>query len=145
MRFDDLEAMDASEDLLTDAFGRCSTCRKADAFDDLGAGDEFTGSFRIRTRLPQTRVFPVTSGSVSVTSSPRWDRPSACPVRSYRMTLWRKTAFFLPDENEGSRTFPIPGTATDTWTGLAPDSYYLEINVGNSNPSCILLGDITVT
>lgn len=113
-------------------------------FDDGYDFDDFSAAFRIRQRLPQSRIFPVTSGTASVTSSARWDRPAACPIRQYTITLWRNVDWWF-DENLGTKTFVIPGTTTATWTGLPSGNYYLEIYVGSTNPDCILLGNVTVT
>jgi len=114
--------------------------------DDLDDVDEFKAPFRIKTRLPSTRIFPVTGGKVTVTTrSTRWDRPSACPIRSFTVRLWRNVDWWF-DDNHGARTFPVvAGSHTETWTGLPAGDYYLEIDVGSTNPNCVLSGEIEVT
>jgi hypothetical protein len=113
---------------------------------ELGSLNEnasFASSFKITTRLPESRKFTVSTGTVSVTSSAGWDRPSACPIRQYQIRLWKSGRVY--DDDLGAFTFAIGGSATATWTNLSPGEYYLEITVNNGNPSCFLLGNITVT
>ena len=43
-----------------------------------GEGDEFSATFRIRTRLPATRRFPVTNGTVRVTYHKTLVEPATC-------------------------------------------------------------------
>ena len=112
--------------------------------DELDDVDEFKSTFRIKSRLPSTRIFPVTSGTVTVTVSARWDRPSACPIRNYTIRLWRNVDWWF-DDNHGAKTFPAPGSHTAKWTGLPSGDYYLEIDTGSTNPNCVLSGDIEVT
>jgi hypothetical protein len=114
-----------------------------DLLDDRYDVDAFSASFRIRQRLPKSRIFPVTSGTINVTSSARWDRPSACQVRQYTITPHR--VGWVWDDDFEPKTFVIPGTTNRTWSGLPQGDYYLEIFVGSSNPECILLGNVTVT
>lgn len=112
--------------------------------DELDELDEFTASFRIKQRLPSTRIFPVSSGTVSVTSTARWNWPARCPVKTYQMTLWRNVDWWF-DDNKGTRTFTVGTTGTQSWSGLESGDYYLEIYVPSGNPDCVLLGNITVT
>lgn len=115
------------------------------AFDEFDDVDEFVSTFRIRTRLPSSRLFPVTRGAVTVSSSARWDRPASCPVRDYHIQLHKSESWYRPNRSFGSARFPISRAANFTWNNLPSGNYYLEIWVGNTNPNCILLGDITVT
>ncbi len=116
-----------------------------DTFDKGTESDSFTSSFRIRTRLPRSRIFPVTSGSVTVSSFARWDRPAACPIREYYIELRKSEPWYRPDQSFGSVRFPVSRTASFIWRGLPSGNYYLEIWVANSNSNCVLLGDISVT
>jgi len=103
------------------------------------------GSFDITNRLPESRKFSVTSGNVIVESSARWDNPAACPASSsYQIRLWEEIDYW-PDTSHGSNSYPVPGTATHTWSSLPSGTYYLEIDWGNTNPNCRILGDINVT
>lgn len=112
--------------------------------DDLDDIDEFKSTFRIKTRLASSRHFAVTSGTVTVTASTRWNLPCVCPIRSYIVRLWRNVDWWF-DEDKGARTFSIPGPSTATWSGLSSGDYYLEIDVGSTNTTCVLSGDIEVT
>ena len=113
--------------------------------EDLAEEDFFSSSFSIRRQSLRSRIFSVSSGSATVTSSARWDRPGSCSIREYSIGLRKSEPWYLPDQTFGSFRFPIPGSASPTWSGLPTGNYYLEITVGNSNPYCVLLGDITVT
>ena len=108
--------------------------------------EQFLARFQIRQRLPMSRLFPVSSGSVTVRSTAGWDRPAQCAQRAstYSITLWRQVDWWW-DENHGTKTFPTRGTATATWSGLPSGTYYVELYVGNSDTNCILVGELDIT
>lgn len=82
--------------------------------DDFADTDEFTASFGIRTRPPRSRLFPVTSGSITISGSARWDQPSACPVREYHIELRKSELWYRPDGSFGSVRFPVSRSASFT-------------------------------
>lgn len=103
------------------------------------------GIFDITTRLPKSRKFSVHSGSVRVESTTTWRRPASCPESStYTITLWR-SRWAWRDANHGRKTYPVPGTATHTWSKLSGGTYYLEIYWPNTNPHCRIDGHLNVT
>lgn len=105
----------------------------------------WTGSFNITTRLPKSRRFSVSSGSVEVRSGASWESSEACPESSnYNITLWQDVENWF-DSNHGSETYPVPGADTKTWTELPSGEYYLEIYYPNTNPYCRISGNLNVT
>lgn len=102
------------------------------------------GIFDITTRLPESRKFSVSSGSVTVKSSARWRRPASCPSSAnYTIRLWEDV--WGPDTGYGGKSYPVPGTDTKTWSNLPNGTYYLEIDWGNTKPSCRIDGNLDVT
>lgn len=69
------------------------------------SADNFTGSFRLTTRLPRSREFSVSNGFVQVKSSARWNYPSprVCPINRYQIRLWGK----IPDISEMMLLLPF--------------------------------------
>ena len=103
----------------------------------------FRGQFDIMARLPKSRSFNVPGDFVAVTSDAYWIGPSGwCRRGDYYMVLHQE--YWYGDRDVGSRLFLEGRPETKAWTGLSSGTYYLEIWVPNTNPNCVLHGDIEV-
>jgi hypothetical protein len=112
----------------------------------LAVAVPWSGTFEIKMRLPSSRIFSVTRGTVMVEASATWSGIRTIPLPSdFTITLWRDVDWGR-DENKGSATFPTNGTTTSfTWSNLSNADYYLEIYVGNTDPYYTLNGNLSVT
>jgi N-acetylmuramoyl-L-alanine amidase len=112
----------------------------------LAAAVPWSGTFAIKIRLPSSRIFSVTRGAVTVEASATWSGYRTIPLASdFSITLWRNVDWGS-DDDKGSVSFPTNGTtASSTWKDLSNADYYLEIYVGNTDPSYTLNGTVSVT
>jgi hypothetical protein len=114
------------------------TCRRHSA-----SSNGFSGQFEITARLPKSRSFSVPHDFVEVTSYAYWIGPGEwCRRGEYYMVLNEER--WYGDREIGSRLFLQGRSETKAWTGLSRGTYYLEIWVPNTNPNCLLHGDIEV-
>lgn len=114
------------------------TCRRHRA-----SSTGFRGNFDITARLPKSRSFYVPHDFVEVTSDAYWIGPDEwCRRGEYYMVLNEER--WYGDREVGSRLFLQGRSETKAWTDLSSGSYYLEIWVPNTNPNCLLHGDIEV-
>jgi hypothetical protein len=82
-------------------------------------------------------------GSVTVSVHAAWDRPGACKVPNYTVTLRRRG--ILTATEIGTLTAPTDGTThSETWTSLQAGEYELYLYVANTNEHCNLVGSLTI-
>lgn len=107
----------------------------------------WSGTFDITTRLPKSRVFTVTRGAVTVEASATWSGYRTIPLPpQFTIRLWKENSWWRSNDNKGGVTYPTTGTsATNTWSDLENGDYYLEIDVGNTDPAYRLRGNVSVT
>lgn len=111
----------------------------------------FSSTLDICHWLLKSRVFHVPDGGLSVTAtagwepSPEWEGPERpdCGSDIYNVQLSKEGTFF--DTHYPSREFTCGRPFTRTWGNLPDGDYYLTISTGNTNPTCCLRGNISVS
>lgn len=111
----------------------------------------FSSTLEICHALLKSRVFHVSGGGLSVTANAKWDgspewegtEPPQCGRDVYNIALSKEEAVF--DSHYANREFICGAPFTRTWGNLAEGDYYLTIWTNNTNPTCCLYGEITVS
>jgi hypothetical protein len=103
----------------------------------------FRSTISIRHRYLKSRHFTALRGSITVTCNAGWNRPD-CGPDAYYITLVRSIDWW-PDSEKGSVKFPAGRLQQATWLSVESGEYYLQIWFPvDTNPSCVLTGDIVV-
>lgn len=85
-------------------------------------------NFTIQARLPQSRLFYVSSnGKVTVHSYAQYDASDLPAGVGSKYYIGIRRLGMLFDSNEGNYLFTVGKNQSHTWTGLDPGNYYLEI------------------
>ncbi len=105
----------------------------------------FTSTFAIRARLPETRHFQVPAGGAVVVTctNPQFldaadgeevgSLPAGAGAPHMSINLHRSVDWG-PDVGAETYSFPVGSTHSETWSGLAAGTYYVEIwRGGNTN------------
>lgn len=112
----------------------------------------FQSTFKICLRELRSRTFHVASGGVQLRIAGGWFDSSgnipqdanSCPVREYKITLWKDNGRFWPDGEMGHLLIPVDRAAKVKWQRLVAGDYYFIVETTNRNPQCCLTGEISV-
>jgi hypothetical protein len=96
-----------------------------------------------------TKKFRVNTGTLTVTCKLDWKIPGCALIKSYYITpVKKKGPRPLIAGNIGKinkKRYPVGSSHTETWTGLDPGEYYLEIHFSSKlRGGCCLSGTINI-
>ncbi|CAM1371236.1 conserved hypothetical protein [Tenacibaculum litoreum] len=108
-----------------------------------GGSGGFNSTISIRHRYLKSREFQVSNGSVTLTSNAQWDRGAGnCGSGNYWVVLHEKGIIY--DSSYDEKTFSVTRSNTANWSSLPDGTYYITFHVPNTNPHCVLQGDVSV-
>lgn len=113
---------------------------------------DFSSTVKIGAAFLKSREFEVSQGGLVVTTDTYWDAPDdwpgtfapECGRDEYDITLYRSNAFGPFDKTVATCESRNGELVSRNFTNLPTGTYYLEITTGNTNPGCVLKGDIHV-
>jgi hypothetical protein len=111
----------------------------------------FSSTLEICHALLKSRTFTVSEGGLSVTANAAWhpvpewegENPPDCGSDTYNVSLTREG--WILDTGVADREFECGKPFTRTWGNLPKGDYHLTIWTGNTNPTCCLGGNISVS
>lgn len=110
---------------------------------ELSKQSSFDSTISIKHRYLKSRIFSVTSGTVSVTIDAHWVANCA-DISHLNVSLTRDINWGI-DREQGTKQFKIGQSDTHSWSDLPEGNYYLTFFfAANTNPHCELSGTINV-
>jgi hypothetical protein len=109
-----------------------------------GSGGGFSSTIRMERRFLESRRFPVTAGTATLTSDAAWNMPGCLP-NTYFVTLVKERNNWF-DQEKGSFGFPASGGShSASWYDLDSGTYYLQFwFTTDHDPACVLSGNVRV-